>query len=372
MIVEIRNASAKVWNSALEKAGPSGTIFQSTFWADYHKKTYGDRPIYIAYLDKKGNILGLLLALESCYAKHPALNQLGRKGVLFGKTYRHAATWLLHGILPFVYWEGGPVVLDPPPERGSPFIKATVYRGILDGIARMAQSRGYYEVKFARPPYFDDATDIFSSAGFEKKRMGTVLVNLEGTAEELLRSIDSGCRRYIRRGREQGIQVSKASDLSDLKQFYDLNVELCRRSGTKIYPYSHFASLWNHFSPINKIVVFISRLQDKPLAGLLCLMHNEMVHGYRIGDSDYARNNRLYATYPLFWHAIEWAHDRGFKYFDLAGVELHKIDAGYKKALGIYRFKSQWGHLVEFHDYEKTYGERRLVKFLNRFMTDSL
>lgn len=372
MIIEISNPSAKVWNEALEKAGPNGTIFQSTYWADYLKKTYDDRPIYLAYVDKRGDICGLLLALESCYAKHPALTQLSKSGRIFGKLYKYAASWLLHKLLPFIYWEGGPIVIRMSQCCNKPSDWKIIYRKIINRITEIAISKGCYEIKFARPPYFYDASEIFSSAGFEKRRMGTILVDLECTEEELFKSIDRDCRRCIRRGIEQGIEVSQANSLADLEQFYHLNVEHSKRSGIKVYPYSHFISLWNHFSPIDKLVVFISRLKDKPLAGLLCLMHNRIVHVYRLGDSDYARINKLYAYYPLTWHAIRWAHEHGFKYFDWTGVELYKIDVGYQKALTIYRFKKKWGKLLEFHDYTQTFHFPKILKVLNLFLVDTL
>ena len=79
MIVEFDKVNEETWNEALSEAEPMGTIFQSTHWANYHKKTFGDRLIYIASLDKKGKIDGLLLAIESCYAKHSVFTLLGKR-----------------------------------------------------------------------------------------------------------------------------------------------------------------------------------------------------------------------------------------------------------------------------------------------------
>ncbi|MCK4424859.1 GNAT family N-acetyltransferase, partial [Candidatus Bathyarchaeota archaeon] len=132
-------------------------------------------------------------------------------------------------------------------------------------------------------------------------------------------------------------------------------------------------SLWNHFSLHDKIVAFVARIKDKPVGAILSLMHNEIIHVFAIGDSNYSRINKIYALYTLFWHTIKWAHERGLKYFDISGVELYKIDASDKKARNIYRFKAKWGgQLVEYHDYEKPFQEKKLVKFLNLFMADSL
>jgi len=135
MIIEIKNLNAKIWNGTLEKAGPCGTIFQSTFWADYLKKTYGDRPIYLVYLDKRGDIIGQLLTVESCYGKHTALTQLGKKGRIIGKFYKYALS-LLHKTFPFIFWEGGPVIIQQFQSNITSLKKRIAHREIINRIAR--------------------------------------------------------------------------------------------------------------------------------------------------------------------------------------------------------------------------------------------
>jgi lipid II:glycine glycyltransferase (peptidoglycan interpeptide bridge formation enzyme) len=203
--------------------------------------------------------------------------------------------------------------------------------------------------------------------------MGTLLVNLEHPVEVLWKRVEKDCRRTIRRTNEKGIEIETVSNLDDLKEFHDLNAQMGKRAQQKVYPFSYFASLWNYFSPLDKAVVFLARIKDKPVGTSFFLIHNKTIHIIAMGDSDYARINRIYALYPIFWHAIKWGHERGLKYFDITGVELHKIDAGNKKAQNIYRFKSKWGgQLMEYHDYEKPLQKQKLINFLNHFMVDSV
>jgi len=334
-------------------------------------KTYGDRPIYVASLGKKGNIQGLLLAIESCYAKHPALTSIGTRGLLFGKLYKHTISPLFQKMLPFIFWENGPVILSQSPGKKSSFPKK-LYQKLVKKIVEKAQKRDCYEIKFARPPFFDDHDGIFTSLGFQARKMGTILVNLDQPVEVLWKRINKHARRNIKK-MEQNVEFVRVSKLGELKEFYDMHVESSQRAKVKIYPFSYFTSLWNHFAPHNKIVGFIARLKNKPIGALICLMHNKTIHEYVVADSDYARSNRIYANDILKWHIIKWAHERGFKYFDLRGVELYKIDAGDEKARNIYRFKSKWGgQLVEFHDYEKTLQSRKLTKLLGHFLSDSI
>ena len=101
-------------------------------------------------------------------------------------------------------------------------------------------------------------------------------------------------------------------------------------------------------------------------------MHNGIIHLLTLGDSDFARSNRIRSSDVLIWNIINWAREQNFKYFDLSGVELHKIDAGDKKAYGIYKFKAKWGgKLVEYHDYKLTLNEKQILTCLNPFFSDS-
>ena len=146
MIVEWKSVNEKTWNGFLGEADIRGTIFQSTFWAEYLRKTFNDNPIYIASLDKKGNIQGLLLAIESCFGKYPSLTLSRTRGFVFGRLYKHIVSPFFHRILPFVFWEDGPIILSQPSTIKSS--DKTVYQEILRKIVERAQKRGCYIHQF--------------------------------------------------------------------------------------------------------------------------------------------------------------------------------------------------------------------------------
>lgn len=372
MIVQYENVKEKTWNDALIETEPQGTIFQSTYWADYLRNTYADHPIYLASLDRKGNIQGLLLAIESCYAKHSALTSSGKRNVLFSKLYRHALTPLFHKVLPSITWENGPVFPSQFMKQ-NPRQKDYLYKRIVEEVVDEARRRNCYAIKFARPAFFSDNSEVFSSLGFQARRMGTILYDLSQPLDILWEHIDRDARRTIRRGVEQGVEVAQVSNPSGLKEFHDLSIQLSRRAGQRIYTFSRLVSLWNHFVPLDKIAVFIAYVKEKPVAGGVFLMHNEIIHFYIVGDSDDARSSKTYGNEVLLWHVIKWAREMGLRYFDHSGVQLHRIDSGSKKARGIAMFKLKWGgQIVEYHDYEKHLKEKRLVKWLNHFLADSV
>lgn len=371
MIVLSDKTDENKWNNTVAGAGVQGTIFQTTYWAEFMKEIYGDRPIYVTALDNKGNIQGLLLALESCYAQHPSLTQVDKFGSLFGQFFRKTVAPVFYKIVPFVFWENGPIILSQFPSKNSP-LNANVYLEILAGVLEEAQQLNCYEAKFARPAYFNDEYSLFSSLGFLGTRMGTFLVSLDQPIESIWNKVDKHCRRNIRKI-EQDIEIRQVRGIDELQIFYNMHMECSKRLGTKTFPFSFFVSLWNHFSQSRKLAIFIAYMKDIPLSAILCLAYNKTVHEYFVVDSKYARDNRIYANDVLKWHVLTWACEEGFAYFDLSGVELYKIDAGDTKARNIYQFKSKWGgQLVEFHDYARTFRSSKISKILTHFLVDSL
>lgn len=372
MVVELVDRPCdNQWNKLLCEAQPQGTLFQSTYWADFLQKTYGDCPLYFASYNKKGAINGVLLAIESCYAKHAIINSASDRNSIRTALLRTAAVPFFQIFLPSIFWENGPLVLSNQigPERSN---IESIYRGLLTSVVRKTSRDKCYAIKFARPHFFADNVKSFSSLGFENKRMGTLLVDLDKPEQDLWKELRKDARTNVRRGVGQGVYVSKVSKIRELEEFYYLNIQSSKRANTKLYPFSYFLSLWDSFSPLDKIAIFIARIKDKTASGALCLMHNGIIHLLTLGDSDFARSNRIRSSDVLIWNIINWAREQNFKYFDLSGVELHKIDAGDKKAYGIYKFKAKWGgKLVEYHDYKLTLNEKQILTCLNPFFSDS-
>jgi len=371
MIIELEKVDKKKWNTWMMDKGIYGTIFQSTYWAEYLKKTYGDNPIYVASLDKNGEFQGSLLAIKSSYAKFSFLTGTGVKYQILSKLYKYLALPILQYQLPFIYWENGPIIT--PKSLMDDTKHRDIYDSIIQKIVDIAREKNCYEIKFARPAFFEDYKDIYSLFGFQDYRMGTLLNNLDQSLEVLWKNLTSKCRYSIKNAEKKGIEITRAQNLNELKEFYDLNVQTYKRAGTKIFPFSYYKLLWDYFYPINKIDVFIARYRDNPVATGLFLKHNKIMHIFTGGDSDYQRSNKLYATEFLMWQVLKRAHETGFKYFDHSGVELYKIDAGDKRAKGIYRYKSKFGgELVEYHDYRKHIKNSKIVNFLNNFLADSI
>jgi len=378
-IVESDHVSEKVWNEAVQNAGYNGTLFQSTYWAEYARQVHGDRPIYLFATDKKGNITGLLLAIQSCYGKFPVFNW-GRSespiGTVIRKLYKNVLERAFEGILPFCYWQNGPVIIPQfQPENDSGIPRRT-YCGLIKKILNIANARNFYAINSARPAYFMDHPELMSSYGFEKRRVGTVLVDVGQSVESIWRHMNKKNRNCIRKS-EKLLTFSEVRKFSELKSFYSIYVQSIKRQKAKPYAFSYFESLWNFFARTGKIAVFNAYFRDKPVATSMCLTYNNIIHVVIDGDSDFARSNKMHANDFMHWHIIKWANNRGFRYLDLSGSFLYKIEAGDEKALSLFKYKLKWGKNIEFNDYWKLTDRSFLrlraksAKILNLFLPES-
>lgn len=366
-IVELKSVNKKKWESALQEAGVNGTLFQSSYWADFLEMTYKDHPIYVACLDRRGDIQALLLAIESCYAKHPSFRATSKRHKTFLPLYKHVLMPIFQKTLPYIVWENGPIVL---PRFREETDKDTLNGDIIRKTIKIAKERKCYSLAFVRPSFSSDQSFLFSSLNFEKKRMGTRLINLNESLEVLWKNVNRTTRQNIERSK-LNMQIETIGSIADLRLFYDMHIENCIRANRTIRPFSFFSSLWNYFSSKGKVAGSIAYYNGKIIGSVLLLTHNLTAHLYALGDSNFSRLNRINVLDSLLWHQIKWTRERDFKCLDLSGVELHKIDAGDAKATGIYKFKSKWGgQLVEYHDYRKMLRSSKTVNILNRFLSE--
>jgi len=379
IIVTSERVSENRWNDALQSAGVDGTLFQSTYWAEYLRQVQGDQPIYLLSEDKKGNINGLLLAVQSCYGKFPVYNWghfESARGSIIRKLYKTALEKVFEKMLPFIYWQNGPVIIRQFLPEGNSHEHEIIYRCLVEKILSIVNSRNIYAIKLARPSYFMDHPELMSFYGFEKRRMGTILLDLIQPIESIWRSIGRKNRSGIKKA-EKVLTFSEVRSLAELKDFYRIYVQTIKRQKAKPYVFSHFESLWNFFSPLGKIHVFTAYFRGKPVAVHMCLAYNNLIHTIISGDSDFARAKKIPVNDAMCWHIIKWAHDRGFQYFDLSGSFLYKIDAGDGKALSLFKYKSKWGKNIEFNDYWKLTDQSAFnlrakgAKMLNLFIPES-
>lgn len=161
------------------------------------------------------------------------------------------------------------------------------------------------------------------------------VLELDAAPDDLFRRFDrSQVQRAIRKSEREGVRVRIADRREDLtRTFYSLHLSTRRRLGVPIQPRSFFDRLWEQMIVNGQGIVTLAEVDGRPCGAGVFLASHDMVI-YKFGASD----QRMWAHRPnhaLFWHAIQWAAERGYTSFDFGRTDLDNE--------GLRSFKARWG-----------------------------
>jgi hypothetical protein len=118
-----------------------------------------------------------------------------------------------------------------------------------------------------------------------------------------------------------------------VRTFYDLNLRTRRKHGVPPQPLGFFQRLADEFRSEASSHVLVATWQERRVAAIVLLAFKDTVT-YAYGASD-ERFLSCSPNHALFDFAIQWASERGFKYFDFGRTAPDNV--------GLVEFKRQWG-----------------------------
>ncbi len=164
------------------------------------------------------------------------------------------------------------------------------------------------------------------------------IVPLEADPERVFQRFDpSRVRKAIRRAGREGLQVRISASLEDLGTFYPLFCDTRRRLGVPVQPRRYLRGLWTTLIQKGLGFLVLAYKDAKPVAGWVFLAWNgTLIAKYGCSLPAYwsLRPNNL-----VYWAAIEWGCQQGFRQFDLGRTEINDR--------GLRFFKEGWGASVE-------------------------
>lgn len=163
----------------------------------------------------------------------------------------------------------------------------------------------------------------FSAHGFAAEPVpgiirATALINLADGYEAVLNRMGRQTRREARQAVNRGVSV-RLGERSDLRTFFGLMAETCRRQNTSPNPsrVESLEALWDAFFP--RVMLGMARLADEPAAGLLMIGCGRRLTFWKKGWN--ARDSRSYANTCLNVEAIRWACEAGYATVDFGGID---------------------------------------------------
>ncbi len=310
----------------------------------------GYRPRYLVAENEGGQVLGQLLMLDGFFAApdimaNPRLRTLKP---------------LLSRAFGITTWMQGPLVFSK--ERF-----AEVHAALLDQ-ANLRAGWGVFQIGRVTLPFYQEvalaqrAGEVLLELGFAPQRETTFQLDLGRTTEDLWQGLKSSARKNLRKLQEGGrLVVAPLEGPADVNCYWEMLVETQRRS-RRFISYPTLADFENKFwsRPHQQGVLqgmLVRTREGDPVAGLCFRAYNGWIQELGVAYTEFGVRHKLYGQDLIKWELMGWGHQRGFRVYDLMGVE---VDSADPKRRAIYQFKEKWGgQLVEYASYSKVHSPWR-------------
>jgi len=196
----------------------------------------------------------------------------------------------------------------------------------------------------------DPLEEELTSLGFirsphEVQPRRTVVINLNGSEDDILSRMKQKTRYNIRLAGRKGVEVHTWKDVGAFAEMMRITGE---RDEFGIHSAAYYQDAYDLFHADGACELFVATFEQQPLAALMVFQRGARAW-YMYGASTNAHRN-LMPTYLLQWEAIRWAKEKGSVEYDLWGVpdeEEATLEANFSNRSdglwGVYRFKRGFG-----------------------------
>ncbi len=194
---------------------------------------------------------------------------------------------------------------------------------VVETLQDLARRRRIRHLVVQPGQHGDWIADRLPACGFRPSALSvaptaTVLIDLSAGLDQILESLGKAVRKHVRRGRREGVRIREGS-AQDVGIFYALMSTTSARHGFTLYSREYFEAMWRALRPHGHIRLFFAEHQDQVVSA-----HLVVPFGDRFLSKAAAWSGTHASLYPndlLEWHLIEWAKARGFRYYDMEGIE---------------------------------------------------
>lgn len=195
--------------------------------------------------------------------------------------------------------------------------------------------------------------------GLKDNSSATYLVDLQNNScEDLWKRMEVRSRTAIRKAEQSKVIIKQAENVSDVERYYELHRQTYNRTGAKPHPFAYFETIY-----VNKWAhMFLAECNNQTIAAINVAAFKTGVV-YLTGAADYQFHS-LGANNLLQWHAMKWAKQQGYKWYDSGEAQLGTSDP---KLAGLAQFKASFGgELYPYYKGVRVYSHHklRIIEFL--------
>lgn len=283
----LKESDKELWDRYV-MSSDNATGYHLTGWKDVIERSFGHKALYLL-AEKKGSLQGVLPLVRL-------------KSLLFGNY-----------LVSLPYFNYGGICADTEECFGE----------LLEEASRLASAEGaaYIEYRHTRR----------STRGLPEKTAKVCMhLDLPGSEDALWSTFPSKLRSQIRRPSKEGLQA-RIGKAEEIDSFYSVFAANMRDLGTPVYSREFFRNIIRVF-PESSWICTVYTGDGRPAAsGFLVGFKKKLEIPWA---SSLRSLNHLSPNMLLYWTALRFACEQGFRSFDFGRSTPGE---------GTYRFKEQWG-----------------------------
>jgi lipid II:glycine glycyltransferase (peptidoglycan interpeptide bridge formation enzyme) len=140
---------------------------------------------------------------------------------------------------------------------------------------------------------------------------------LQRDPQDIIGDMRPTARSNIRKAVRKGVTV-RAAGTAGLPAFGRLLRETSRRQRFSPYPLEYYADILALFGERGHAELLLAQRGDSVLSGALIVGYGDTAV-YKMGAWSGERTN-VHPNELMHWRAMEWARERGYRYYDLEGI----------------------------------------------------
>lgn len=166
--------------------------------------------------------------------------------------------------------------------------------------------------------------ETIEGSGFVAHPGHTMMVDLSGSEDDILKRMNASSRYYARRGARNGLVAEIATGMEFADEYYDQLVDVFHTSGlVPTYPVARVRELITTLEPTGQLLLMRLVGPDGERIGTtLSIGRNERAVLW--GAAFYRQYSRLYPVEPLQWAAMRYWREQGARWYDLSGTHSSK------------------------------------------------
>jgi lipid II:glycine glycyltransferase (peptidoglycan interpeptide bridge formation enzyme) len=204
----------------------------------------------------------------------------------------------------------------------------------LDALYDYARIKGY--VRIIMKSYDFHAPEVHFPLRYKIKERKEYVFQLTDEAEKLIGTFDPEIRRLARKAQKNDVLIKEYSSVEWVDELFRLLDETYKIRQEKGYgDYSYLFLPYLDKEKIKNLVIaknaffLVAEYQREPVSIQLLVHHNHAAYGLLMGNSVTAYKTG--APSLLFREGLKILHSRGFRYYNIGGVQQSKSHEGLRR-----------------------------------------